>query len=55
VSLGEPGRGSSTGYFERWMKGALGMELFSLKRLSAESIWRGLHYWGPFKICEERL
>jgi len=32
-SVGQPGVGSSTGDFERWMKGALGMERLSLKRL----------------------
>ena len=42
---------SSTGNFERWMKGALGMEHFSLKRLSAEGLWVGLLNWGPWKIC----
>jgi hypothetical protein len=41
---GEPGRGSSTGDFERWMKGALGMELFSLKRLTAAGLEGGLLY-----------
>ena len=30
---GEPGRGSSNGDFDSWMKGALGMERLSLKRL----------------------
>jgi hypothetical protein len=30
--------GSSTRNFERWMKGALGMECLSLKRLSAEGL-----------------
>jgi hypothetical protein len=43
--------GSSTGEFESWMKGALGMERFSLKRLSVEGLWGGLLYWGPWKIC----
>jgi hypothetical protein len=42
---------SSTRDFERWMEEALGMELFSLKRLSAEGLWGGLLYWGPWKIC----
>jgi hypothetical protein len=32
---GDPGRGSSTRDFERWMKEALGLDCFSLKRLSA--------------------
>jgi len=49
---GEPGRGSSTRDFERWMKWALGMERFSLKKLSVEDLWGGgLLYWGPCKIC----
>jgi hypothetical protein len=48
---GEPGRGSSTRDFERWMKGALGMEHLSLKRLSPAGLWGGLLYWGPWKIC----
>ena len=37
------------------MKGVLGIERFSLKRLSAEGLWEGLLYWGPWKICQERL
>jgi len=32
------------------MKWALGMECFSLKRLSAEGLWEGLLYWGPWVI-----
>jgi len=31
------------------------MERFSLKRPSAEGLWAGLLYWGPCKICYERL
>jgi hypothetical protein len=42
---------SSTRDFERWMKEALGMERFSMKRLSAEGLWGGLLYWGTWKIC----
>jgi len=42
---------SSTGDFESWMKGAVGMERFSLKRISVEDLWGGLLYWGPWKIC----
>jgi hypothetical protein len=30
------------------MKGALGMELLSLKWLSAEDLEGGLLYWGPW-------
>ena len=37
------------------MKGTLGMEHLSLKRLSAEGLWGGLLYLGPWKICQERL
>jgi len=47
--LGNLEGGSSTSDFERWMKGALGMEHFSLKRLSAEGLWGGLLYWGPLE------
>ena len=50
-SAGEPERGSSTGGFERWTKGALGMGRFSLKRLSAEGLWGALLYWGSWKVC----
>jgi hypothetical protein len=59
ISIGAPlGNlefGSSTGDFEKWMKGALGMERFSVKRLSAEGLWGGFLYWGPWQIREERL
>jgi hypothetical protein len=48
--LGNLEVGSSTGDFERWMKGALGIERVSLKRLSAEGLWGGLLYWGPWNI-----
>ena len=41
-SVGQPGVSSSTGAFERWMKGALGMERFSLHR----GTWSELLYWG---------
>ena len=41
---------SSTRDFERWTKGALGMERFSLKRLSAEGLCGGLLDWRPWKI-----
>jgi hypothetical protein len=51
VPFGNLKGGSSTGDFERWMKGALGMGRLSLKRLSAEVLWGGLLYWGPQKIC----
>jgi len=32
------------------MKGALGMKCFSLKMLSAEGLWGGLLYWGPWDM-----
>jgi hypothetical protein len=37
--LGDLEVGSSTRDFERWMREALGMQSFSLKRLSAEGFW----------------
>jgi hypothetical protein len=43
--------GNLEGGFERWMKEALGIEHLSLKRLSAEGLWEGLLYLGPWKIC----
>ena len=43
--------GSCTVDSERWMKGALEMEHFSLKRLSAEGLWGGLLYWRHWKLC----
>jgi len=33
------------------MKESVGMERFSLKRLSEEGLWGGLLYWRPWKIC----
>ena len=53
--LGTLERGSSTRDFEIGMKESLEMKRFSLKRLSAEGLWGGLLYWGPWKICQERL
>ena len=50
-SAEEPGRGSSTGDFERLMKGPLGMEHFSLKRLNMEDLWGGPLYWERWKTC----
>jgi len=49
--LGNLEGGSSTRDFERWMKGALGMERLALKRLSGEGLKGRLLYWGPWKIC----
>jgi len=50
VPLGNLQGGLSTGGFERGMKEFLGIERFSLKRLSVERLWRGLLYWVPWKI-----
>jgi len=49
--LGNLKRGSSTRNSEKLMKGALGMEILSPKRLSAEGPWGALLYWRPWKIC----
>jgi hypothetical protein len=48
-SLGGPGggRGPSTGNFERWMKGTLGMGRLFLKRLTDKGLRGGLLYWVP--------
>jgi hypothetical protein len=51
-SGGQPGEDSSTRDFERWMKGAVGMERLSLKRLISEGFEGALLYWGPWKICQ---
>jgi len=32
---------------------ALGMERLSLERLSAESLWGGLLYWGPGRYVKK--
>jgi hypothetical protein len=48
--LGNQKGGSSTSDFKRRMKEVLGIKHFSLKRLSAEGLWGGLLYWGPWKI-----
>jgi hypothetical protein len=42
-------RGSSTGDFERWMKGSLGVEPFSLKRLCVEGLWGGAPLLGTLE------
>ena len=52
--LGNLGGGSSTGDFERWMKGALGKECLSVKRLTVEGLEGGLIYWGPW-VMKGRL
>jgi hypothetical protein len=45
--LGNLEVGISTGDFEKWMKGALGIEHLCLKRLSVKGLWGGSLYWGP--------
>jgi hypothetical protein len=53
--LGNLEESLSTGDFERWMKGALGMGRVSLseKKLHGEGPWGGreLLHWEPWKIC----
>jgi len=44
--LGNLEEGSSNGDFERWMKGALGMENLSLKRLHGGGIGGGASFTG---------
>ena len=46
-SAGQPGVGSSTGDFEMWLKGALGMECLSLWKLCEGNLEGGLPYWRP--------
>jgi hypothetical protein len=46
-SAGQTGVGLSTGGFERWTKGALGMEYLSLKRLRGGGLGWELLHWGP--------
>jgi hypothetical protein len=53
-SVGQPEVGSSTGDFERQMKGPLGMRPLTLKRFTAKDLKRGLLYWVPW-IMKERL
>ena len=43
--LGNLEGGSSTRDFERWMKGALGMEHLSLRELCEGNLKGGLLYW----------
>ena len=45
-SVGQPGVGSSTGDFEMWLKGAVGVE-FSLWELCEGNLEEGLPCWGP--------
>jgi len=44
--MGNLEEGSSTGDFERWMKGALGMELLSLKRPRGGGLGGGRSFTG---------
>jgi hypothetical protein len=46
-SVGQPGVGSSTGDFEIWLKGALGVECLSLWELCKGNLEGGLPCWGP--------
>jgi len=64
-SIGQPGVGSSTVDFERWLKGALEVGHFSLWELCEGhfSLWElcegnleeGLPFWGPWRIGKEAL
>jgi hypothetical protein len=47
VLLGNQEGGSSIGEFQRWMKKALGIGHFSLKRLTVDSLWGVFCHWGP--------
>ena len=46
-SVGQPGVCSSTGDFERWLKGALEVECLSLWELCEGNVEGGLPSWGP--------
>jgi len=50
-SVGQPGVGSSTGDFERWMKGALVLERLSLKTVRGGGLGGEVLHWGPWTIC----
>ena len=53
--VGGPGEeGTSTGNFEKWKKGSLGMGRLSLKSLTAEGLEGGLLYWVPW-VMKRRL
>jgi hypothetical protein len=49
--VGEHGRGSITRDFDRWMKGALEVELLSLREFCEGNLEGRLHYCGPRRIC----
>ena len=53
--MGNLEEGLSTGDFERRMKGALGTELLSLKRLCGGGLEVELLHWEPWKICSDSL
>ena len=42
--------GSSTGDFERWLKGALEVERLALGELCEGNLEGGLPCWGPWRI-----
>jgi len=45
-SVGQSGVGTSTGDFEIWLKGALGVECLSLWKLCEGNMERELPCWG---------
>ena len=49
-SVGQPGVGSSTRYFEISLKGDLEVECISLWELGEGNLEGGLHYWGTRKM-----
>ena len=49
-SVGQPGVGSSTGEFERRLKGALEVGRLPLWELCEGNLEGGLPCWGPWKI-----
>ena len=49
-SVGQPGVGSPTRDFERWLKGALEVGHFSLWELCAGNLEGGLPGCGPWRI-----
>jgi len=52
--LGNPQEGSSTGDFEIWMKGTLGLEYLSLKRLHGQaSGWGGSFAGDPGRYVKK--
>ena len=53
--MGNLEEGSSTGDFERRMKGALGVGLLYLTRLRGGGLGGELLHWEPWKICSDSL